>query len=159
MAIYFYSKIGEYGEFSNFSPHGVEMDDGYWRTVEHYFQAQKFADADYKEKIRNATTPKQAKSLGRSRALPIRTDWEVVKEGIMKAALRKKFTTHPELKTLLLETGEEELIEDAPTDYYWGCGRTRTGKNRLGALLMEVRAELRAETDSARQENSVVAAK
>lgn len=147
MAIYFYSTKTEYGEFSNFSPHGIEMDDGWWSTVEHYFQAQKFGDADYKERIRRAAGGKQAKTLGRSRALPIRSDWEQVKEGIMKAALKQKFTTHSALKTLLLETGDEELIEDAPTDYYWGCGRTRTGKNRLGNLLMEVRAELRAESE------------
>ena len=122
------------------------MHDGYWTTIEHYFQAQKFADADYKERIRNASTPKQAKTLGRSRALPIRSDWEEVKEAIMREALVQKFRTHADIRQILLDTGDEELIEKAPMDYYWGCGRTGTGKNRLGVLLMEVREELRSES-------------
>ena len=142
MPIYFYSTVDEYGCFSNFSPHGVAMHDGYWPTVEHYFQAQKFADTDHKERIRNAAGPKQAKTLGRSRTLPIRADWEEVKENIMRDALRQKFKGHADIQAVLLATGAEELIEKAPTDYYWGCGKSGTGKNRLGVLLMEVRAEL-----------------
>ena len=39
----------------------------------------------------------------------------------------------------------EPLIEAAPADYFWGVGRTGTGKNRLGVLLMELRAALRAD--------------
>ena len=46
---------------------------------------------------------------------------------------------------MLLATGEEELIENAPGDYYWGCGRTGTGLNMLGKILMEVRNALRGE--------------
>lgn len=101
MAIYFYSKIDTYGDFSNFSPHGIATDDLWWPTVEHYFQAQKFEDAEHREKIR-----------------------------------RKKFETHLEIRDLLLGTGEEELIESAPNDYYWGCGKHGTGQNKLGHILM-----------------------
>ena len=43
MAIEFYSTRGPYGAFSNFSPHGFELDGHWWPTSEHYFQAQKFA--------------------------------------------------------------------------------------------------------------------
>jgi hypothetical protein len=144
MPIYFYSNTDEYGALSNFSPHGIEMDGVWWPTVEHYFQAQKFHDADYREKIRATRTPKMAKSLGRSRALPIRGDWEEVKETLMLAACRKKYQTHAAVRELLLSTGEEQLIENAANDYYWGCGRTGSGKNRLGVILMQVRGELRA---------------
>ena len=48
---------------------------------------------------------------------------------------------------LLLETEARELIENAPSDYYWGCGQTGTGKNRLGHLLMELRAALKADAE------------
>jgi len=48
MTIYFYSQTEEYSEFSNFTPDGVELDDEWWPTVEHYFQAQKFLDEDYR---------------------------------------------------------------------------------------------------------------
>jgi len=143
MAIYFYSTSDTYGSLSNFSPHGIEMDGNWWPTVEHYFQAQKFHDAEYREKIRTVSNPKQAKSLGRSRKLPIRTDWEEVKDEIMYQACLKKYQTHREVRELLLATADEELIENAPSDYYWGCGRTGTGQNKLGQILMRVREELR----------------
>ena len=45
-----------------------------------------------------------------------------------------------------LATGDEELVEDSPNDYYWGRGRSGTGKNMLGRILMEVRDELRSGT-------------
>ena len=145
MPIYFYSTREPFGEFSNFSAHGVTIDGQYWPTTEHYFQAQKFADTAYREKIRGAHSPKQAAEWGRSRAVPLRSDWEAVKEDVMYRAVRAKFETHPELKTLLLSTGAEEIIENAPGDYYWGCGKDGSGKNRLGVLLMRVREELAQE--------------
>lgn len=142
--IYFYSKTTAYYELSNFSPHGFQLDGVYWPTVEHYFQTQKFPAAPaHQEKIRQARTPKEAKSLGRSWEIPLRPDWEQVKEEVMRKGLRAKFTAHPELIALLLETGTRRLIENAPSDYYWGCGQSGTGKNRLGVLLMELRRQLR----------------
>lgn len=143
MPIYFYSKTIDYFEFSNFSPHGVELSNLWWPTVEHYFQAQKFEDEDYRERIRRARTPKDAKTLGRTRSLPILCDWDTKRDEVMLEAIRKKFQTHAALRDMLLATGDEELIENAPTDYYWGCGRTGTGENKLGRILMQVRDELR----------------
>lgn len=58
MTIYFYSTREEYGCFSNFSPHGFELDGLYWSTSEHYFQAQKFVGTPHVEKIRLVKTPK-----------------------------------------------------------------------------------------------------
>jgi N-glycosidase YbiA len=46
----------------------------------------------------------------------------------------------------LLATGDDLLVENAPGDYYWGCGKDGSGKNRLGTILMEVREILRRET-------------
>ncbi|BAZ40987.1 hypothetical protein NIES4101_69490 [Calothrix sp. NIES-4101] len=142
MTIYFYSTNNEYGAFSNFSRHGIELDGLWWMTTEHYFQAQKFEDADYREKIRTSATPKLAAELGRSRKMPLRQDWEEVKDGIMYKAVLKKFQTHQDLQKLLLSTGDEEIIENAPGDYYWGCGKDGSGKNMLGKILMDVRIEL-----------------
>ena len=61
-------------------------------------QAQKFEGTEYEELIRNASTPGKAKHMGRSRALPLRSDWEEIKEQIMIEALTAKFTQHSELK-------------------------------------------------------------
>lgn len=147
MAIEFYSKREEYGEFSNFSPHGVEMDGLWYPTIEHYFQAMKFPGHEQSEKIRCAANPKVAKQLGRTRKVALRSDWEEIKLDIMRSAVRKKFSTHDELRQKLINTGEEELIEAAPADYFWGRGKSGTGKNWLGRILMEVREELREGTN------------
>lgn len=145
MTIYFYSTREKFGEFSNFSNHGVELDGLWWPTTEHYFQAQKFEDTEYREKIRRAKTSKDAANLGRSRSIPLRADWEEVKDSVMEKAVLKKFQTYAELKELLLSTGDEEIVENAPGDYYWGCGKDGTGKNMLGKILQKVREELRKE--------------
>ncbi len=141
--IYFYSQTEAFSEFSNFSPHGIEMDGMWWKTVEHYFQAQKFSDEAYRRKIAKASSPKMAKALGRTRDFPIRPDWDVVRDAVMLAAVRAKFTTHKALTELLLSTGDEELAEAAPGDYYWGVGGDGSGENRLGLILQQVRGELR----------------
>lgn len=142
MAIYFYSTIDKYGALSNFSPHGVKLNGDWWPTVEHFFQAQKFEDESHREKIRVARSPKDAKSLGQSRKVPIRADWEEIKDDVMLEAVRCKAVTHGEISELLTASGEEELIENAPGDYYWGCGKDGSGQNKLGQILMQVRTEL-----------------
>jgi N-glycosidase YbiA len=144
MTIYFYSpREATYGCFSNFSRHGIEMDGVWWPTVEHYFQAQKFAGMPYAERIQRAATPRQAAQLGRSRSVPLRADWEEVKDNIMLAAVQRKFETHEALRALLLATGDEEIVENARKDSYWGCGAAGSGRNQLGKTLMIVRARLR----------------
>jgi ribA/ribD-fused uncharacterized protein len=143
--ILFYRQNDPYGEFSNFSAHPFKLGGRVWPTSEHYFQAQKFAGTEHEEAVRNAKTPSLAAKLGRSRALPLRADWEVVKEDVMRAALKAKFEQHPKLKSLLVSTGDAELIEHTRNDSYWADGGDDTGKNRLGILLMELRAELFAE--------------
>jgi ribA/ribD-fused uncharacterized protein len=144
MPIYFYSPLEEpYGCFSNFSPHGVDLDKLWWLTVEHYFQAQKFAGTPHAEVIRVAGSARRAKELGRSRGYPLRPDREAVKDEVMRRAVLRKFELHAGIRERLLATGDEELIENAPSDYYWGCGRDGTGRNMLGQILMEVRETLR----------------
>ena len=143
MAIYFYSSSEEFFELSNFSKHGFTLKGKYWQTVEHYFQAQKFPGLPQEERIRTAPTPSKAKQLGRTRTKSLRADWEKVKDDIMRDAVMAKFRAHDELKKLLLSTGNEKLVENAPKDSYWGCGKNGNGKNMLGKILMETRKALR----------------
>ncbi len=144
MTIYFYSaRENPYGCFSNFSPHGVELDGQWWPTTEHYFQAQKFAGTPYTENVRLASSAKQAAEIGRDRKLPLRPDWEQVKDDVMRRAVLHKFETHASIRQILLDTGDDPIIENAPHDYYWGCGKDRSGKNMLGQILVEVRTILR----------------
>jgi ribA/ribD-fused uncharacterized protein len=140
--IWFYAQTEPFAEFSNFAPFGIEIDGLWWPTVEHYFQAQKFTDAAWREKIRLSNSPKAAKALGLTRTLPIRADWDRARDGVMVAAVRRKFATHPRPRALLLSTGAARIVENAP-DLYWGGGPAGSGLNRLGEILMQVRAELR----------------
>ncbi len=146
MTVYFYNTQGEYGSFSNFSRHGFQLDGEYWPTTEHYFQAQKFPETEHCEQIRQAKTPKDAAKMGRERSRPLRKDWEQVKDDIMRKAVLCKFETHGDIREILLATGDEEIVENAPGDYYWGCGKDGSGKNMLGQILMEVREILRKDT-------------
>jgi ribA/ribD-fused uncharacterized protein len=62
----------------------------------------------------------------------------------LSRAVKRKFELHPDLRALLLATGAEDIVESAPTDYYWGVSREGTGENRLGKIIERIRAELRA---------------
>jgi ribA/ribD-fused uncharacterized protein len=142
--INFYSTTGEYGCFSNFSRHAIHLKGKRWPTSEHYFQAQKFAGEPDEEEIRKSARPSEAAAMGRDRKRPLRRDWEAVKEQVMLEALRAKFTQHEDLNAILLGTGDAVLVEQTANDSYWGDGGDGSGKNRLGHLLMQVRAELLA---------------
>jgi predicted NAD-dependent protein-ADP-ribosyltransferase YbiA (DUF1768 family) len=51
---------------------------------------QKFHEPEIQELIREASTPKQARSLGQSRTFPLRADWDEVREEVMLKAVRLK---------------------------------------------------------------------
>ena len=143
MAIYFYKVNEEYGCFSNFSHHCFELDGKWWMTSEHYFQAQKFYGTEYAEMIRLLDNPMKAAEMGRDRRLPLREDWEVVKNDVMRKAVYAKFSQNIDLRNILLNTNSEYIVENTSNDYYWGCGSNGSGKNMLGIILMEIREQLK----------------
>jgi N-glycosidase YbiA len=148
--ILFYTTKTKWGCFSNFSRHGFFLDEKYYGTSEAYYQSQKFITTDpaYAEEIRNAPNPKTAALLGRAsrEGKPsMRTDWDDVKDDIMRKVVMHKFTVHETCRKTLLSTGDDEIVEDTRTsgDAYWGCGTDGKGKNMLGVILMETRQKLR----------------
>ncbi|WP_449419360.1 NADAR family protein [Phormidium nigroviride] len=150
MTIYFYKVEEPYGCFSNFSPHSIYLNGQDWLTVEHYYQAQKFVgsvDEQLIYLIQTSETPQQAAKLGREPSRQLRPDWEEVKTEIMREAVLTKFITHADIQAILLSTGDRLIVEDSPTDYYWGCGCDRTGQNHLGKILMSVRLEISQRRD------------
>lgn len=141
--IWFSSRSAVFGELSNFyvSPFHVVEPDGriaIWPSVEHYYQAHKTRDPREREAIRSAVSSLLARRIGRRATL--RGDWAAVRDGVMRRALRAKFSQSYRLRELLVGTGQAVLHESSP-DPYWG-GSTG-GQDRLGQLLMQVRAELR----------------
>lgn len=140
--IKFWKSTDEYGFLSNFYVFPIKINNKKYKTIEHWFQSQKFVGTKYEEHVRKQPTAHLSSKEGKRRDLPLRKDWEDIKEEIMLIGLREKFK-YNKMKQLLLNTGESELIEDSPYDYYWGIGKDGTGKNRLGILLMQVRKELK----------------
>lgn len=141
--ITFYTTTDEYGFLSNFYAASMEIDGISWATVEHYYQAQKFFDPERQAAIRSAPTPGAAKKLAWAEDSGLRGDWDDVRDEVMLAALRAKFTQHPTLCARLLATGDALLVEHTALDAYWADGGDGSGLNRLGMLLMQVRNELR----------------
>lgn len=142
--ILFYHVNRPYGFLSNFASYSIVIKEKIWPTSEHYFQAQKFRGTKYEEDVRGACNPKDAAQVGRQYQLPLREDWELVKDDIMREALWAKFTQHPELREKLLATGTTPLVEHTQNDSYWGDGGDGSGKNMLGIILMEVRTKLKS---------------
>lgn len=140
--IKFYGPEDPYFEFANFYESPILLDGQEWPTVEHYFQAQKTNDPEWREKIRTAETPALTKKLAWE--IPDYDDdyWLPAREGVMDKAVRAKFEQHEDLRQLLLDTGGALLIEDAPDDDFWGLVDGE-GQNKMGRLLMKIRDELR----------------
>lgn len=141
-SVCFYKPNEAFGLLTNFARLPIEIDGKIWPTTEHYFQAQKFHDEAYRERIRAAETPREAADLGRSRDVPLRQDWEEIKDDVMRRAIAAKVRQHPSVQDVLLSTGNSLLIEHTPRDSYWGDGGDGSGKNMLGKILMEARSAL-----------------
>ena len=140
------SRIDPTNPLAAYSKHPFELDGCEWPSVEHYYQAMKFADADYRERIRSAAHPADAGKLGKSKKHDRRKDWDKVKETYMTRGTYIKCRTHPEVAEALLATDDQPILETSAYDYYWGCGRDLRGENVYGKVLMKVREQLRKES-------------
>jgi ribA/ribD-fused uncharacterized protein len=126
---------------SNFYSSPIKLKGHVWKTTEHYFQAQKFVGTKWESEVRKTKSAWDAAQMGRRRDLPLRRDWESVKDDVMREAVLAKFTQHPDLRAKLLATGSEQLVEHTFKDTYWADGGNGSGKNMLGRILMEVREQ------------------
>jgi len=133
---------GEFRFLSNFYPSRIKFEDAVYESVEHAFQAAKTLDKAERAEVRAAPSPGKAKRLGRK--VTLREDWETVKVPIMRTLVEEKFCNH-ELMKKLSATGDAELIEgNTWQDVFWGVDiNTGEGKNKLGLILMAVRADIR----------------
>lgn len=139
----FWTVQSYYGWLSNFYPSRMIIDKTEYRNVESFYQSQKYEDRGLQEYVRSAIMPAVAKQRGR--AFPVRPDWEQVKVEVMLKGLRAKFQQNPELRQMLLATGDAVLYEDSPTDLFWG----KKGQDMLGKLLMRVRSEISRDAELA----------
>lgn len=143
----FHYPDGKPSPLSNFFPSPIKDAAGNtYPTVEHFFQAMKTLDPEDRKRIAAASTPGIAKKMGgRKGIVVLRSDWEVVKLGVMRQALELKFPNdlRNPMTMWLLDTRDQLLVEgNTWGDRIWGvCNGS--GMNWLGHLLMARRAELR----------------
>lgn len=83
-----------------------------------------------------------AVKAGRDSSNPLRSDWDRVKDDIMRLAVLEKFKQNDDVRHILLSTGSSWLIEHTRNDNYWVDGGDGSGKNMLGIILMEIRGLL-----------------
>ena len=130
---------GDHFFLSNFFESKITYEGITYQNNEAAFQAMKTLDQDERRKFASLD-PSSAKKAGRK--VSLRPDWESVKINIMYEICRAKFTQNEELGKLLLETGNEELVEGNDwNDKIWGKVNGE-GANNLGKILMRIREEL-----------------
>lgn len=137
-----------YGAFSNLYRREIEFEGEKFATSEHAYQAGKARKPEVRKWLMEAPSPALLAMAAHGLYVwDINSDWSKIKFDRMKRVLQAKFTQHEDLKQLLLSTGTARLVESATVDNavnrLWG-EVNGVGKNKLGELLMEVRAELAA---------------
>lgn len=139
---------------SKFTVNGIE-----YVTAEQFMMAEKarlFGDMDICDEILSTSNPKKQKALGRKVKDFNPALWDKHKFSIVYLGNYAKFTQNPELKNVLLNTGDTTMVEASPLDKIWGIGlaeedtkasdRTQwKGENLLGKVLDAVRARIRCE--------------
>ncbi len=138
-----------FGAFSNLYRREIEFEGELYPTSEHAYQAGKARKAEVKKWLMEAPSPSLLAMAAHGLYYwDVAPGWSTSKFDRMRAVLRAKFTQHADLRDLLLSTGDAQLIETATVDNevnrLWG-EVNGVGRNMLGVMLMELRAELRNE--------------
>ncbi len=132
-----------YGVFSNLYRCPVEFEGTVYPTSEHAYQAGKARKPAVRQWILSAPTPALAAMAAHGLYVwDVAPDWAQTKFDRMRAVLRAKFDQHPDLRELLLSTGEARLVEagtvNNAVNRLWGEVEGK-GENMLGVMLMEIR--------------------
>ncbi len=126
---------GEYYFLSNMYESPIYAGGMKFRCAEALYQMFKTTDPDLRKQF-TSLNGFEAKRLGRQ--IKIRDDWDSIKLDVMRYVVAKKFKD-PNLRAMLRNTGNEELIEGNDwKDTFWGVCNGR-GENWLGKILMEER--------------------
>lgn len=135
--------IGEHRFLSNFYPVTIIFRGQKYPSVEHAYMSAKCDDPKWKMTCQSTDmSAGEIKRLGRN--VDLVSDWEEIKDNVMRVCLFHKFS-QTKFKDLLLATGDQLLFEGNDWgDKYWGIdNKTGEGLNKLGKLLMDIRADLK----------------
>lgn len=125
----------------------------HYQTAEHFMMAQKallFEDHETFHEILVASTPKEAKRLGRTIKNFDSETWKKERSFIVLRGNLAKFGQNEQLEEYLLDTLDYILVEASPYDSIWGVGlaeedtriqdvKNWKGLNLLGFALMQAR--------------------
>ncbi|KAJ7743176.1 hypothetical protein B0H16DRAFT_1562120 [Mycena metata] len=141
-----------YNAFLNYSPHRIVYNDIEYPSAMHLHEAMRFLpnDPTLAQRIRSCPDGAQvhplSEQLARDYPASTRSDWPTAYLSCMEEAILHKFRQHPDLREMLLRTGDAPLIYADEHDSYWGEGMPgENGMNHLGHLLERVRMEIRRE--------------
>lgn len=154
--ICFHNPDGEHGYLSNWYPARFRCNGVSFTSAEQcmmYQKARLFQDTERMNDILKETNPSKIKKLGHLVRNYKDEIWERKRRQVVYYANLEKFSQNLELKERLLATKGATLAECAVGDKVWGTGLSQrnpncvypkkwTGKNLLGEILMEVRADL-----------------
>ena len=143
--IEFYKEFGELGYLANYSNHGFTKNGIFYKTVEHYYQSEKFDDPEIKKRIINAPTPKEASNIGRDRSNIRKDNFKEIKNQVMFDGILEKFRQNRDITYKLIETRNKKIAEATIDEYYWGIGKDKSGKNVIGDILVKVRERIKRE--------------
>jgi len=142
-SIDFYKEFGDLGYLANYSSYGFYDDGVFYKTVEHYYQANKFDNEEIRNKIINAETPKEASNIGRDRNNIRKDNFYLIKNSVMFKGLFLKFIQNKDIMYKLIETRDKNIREMTVKEYYWGVGDNKQGENNIGKILCNVRNVLK----------------
>ena len=126
---------------SPFSAHEIELSGVVYKTAEHAYQTLRMVP-DAQKKIRETKSPLDAWRLAQKCKKENKLDSAVNKDELMEQIFRAKLVQHSDIKDILLESEDRELLKVYDTDYYWGTGADGSGENKMGKLWMKLRDEL-----------------
>eukprot|EP00744_Colponema_vietnamica_P020942 GILI01029832.1.p1 GENE.GILI01029832.1~~GILI01029832.1.p1 ORF type:complete len:189 (-),score=25.01 GILI01029832.1:74-559(-) len=136
-----------YGVFSPLSPHPVTIRHRAYPSVNHYFQAQRFANSASYERICAAPSLWELDRLVRKaeEAHHQAPEWDNIKTDVMLLGNYYKFKQNADARAVLAQTSNKVVVYHT-ADTFWGDGNDGTsGKNLLGVVLMAVRKRIAAE--------------
>lgn len=143
--IEFYKEFGELGYLANYADYGFSIDNVYYKTVEHYYQAMKFDDEELRKRIIKAETPKEASNIGRDRKNKRIENFKEIKNEVMFTGILEKFRQNRDIAYKLIETRNSKIAEATIDEYYWGIGKDKSGENNIGKILVNVRKRIKEE--------------
>lgn len=154
--ICFHNPNEENGYLSNWYPCKFTVENKEFSSLEQFMMYQKancFKDTVIANQILATSDVAYIKALGRRVSGYNENYWSGVRQIVVYEGLLAKFAQNPNLKNMLLNTGDAVLAECAVRDCIWGIGLSMNnpnrmdrqkwrGQNLLGYALMKVRDKL-----------------